>query len=97
MNLDYQKNGFLGISVDIDAILLKCNIQQYYSEISGFDFKTFVQMAMNFDEIEAEAIVSKFVEQERAKTQMNIEDTSFNFSDEELNLIYLDIMSLKTA
>lgn len=97
MNLDSRKNGFFNFSVNIDEMLSRYNIQQYYSESDGFDFKTFVQMAMNFDEVEAEIIVSEFIEQERAKTQMNIEDTSFNFSDEELNLIYLDIMGLKRA
>ena len=97
MKLDSRKNGFLDFSVCIDEMLAKVNIQQYYSEENGFDFKLFVQMAMDFDEVEAENIMSDFIMQEQAKTQMNIEDTSFNFSDEELNLIYLDIMNLKIA
>ena len=97
MKLDSRKNGFLDFSVCIDEILPMVNIQQYYSEENGFDFKLFVQMAMNIDEIEAETMMSEFRVYENAKTQMNIEDTSFNFSDEELNLIYLDIMGLKRA
>lgn len=97
MNLDSRKNSLLGLSVNIDEILSKYNIQQYYMENDFFDFLTFVQMAMNFDEIEAEMLISSFNKKEIVSTQMNIEDTSFDFSDEELNLIYLDILNLKTA
>ena len=97
MNLDSRKNSLLGFSVNIDEILSKYNIQQYYMENDFFDFLTFVQMAMNFDEIEAEMLISSFNKKEIVSTQMNIEDTSFDFSDEELNLIYLDILNLKTA
>lgn len=97
MNLDSRKNGFLDLSVDIEELLRKCNIQKYYTEDNGFDFKSFVRMAMDFDEIEAEAILSEFVVQESLRTQMNVEDSYCIFSDEELNLIYLDVMNFKLA
>lgn len=97
MNLDSRKNGFLSLPVDIEEILVKSNIQQYYTEENGFDFKAFVQMAMNFDEMEAEAILAEFLVQESLRTQMNVEDSYFIFSDEELGLIYSDVMNLKLA
>lgn len=97
MNLDSRKNGFLEISVDIDELLSRCNIQRYYTEENGFDFQSFVRMALDYDEAESEAILSRIFASESFGTQISQEDSYFHFSDEELNLIYLDVLNLKTA
>lgn len=85
------------VSLDIDEILLLCNIQQYYVNGVGFDFDAFVQMALNYDEKEAEKITYTKMKKESLKTQMNKEDKFIDFSDEELSCIFFDVLNYKIA
>ena len=97
MNLNNREEKTLNILIDIEEILAKCNIQQYYVEGIGFDFKSFVQMALDFDEKEAETITYTKLKNESLRTQVNKEDNFIDFSDEELNCIFFDVLNLRTA